>query len=150
MSNSVDSQPMIEAENLCKFYGPFAAVTDVSFTVPSQQVCAFLGPNGAGKSTTMKLLTGFLAPTRGRVQIAGLNMETERIKASERIGYLPENGPLYDEMTPRSALAYLAGARGMSGSRRRDRTDFVYRGLVHMLRSLCSTRGEINTNSKSI
>ena len=121
-----DDQPsMILAEGLCKFYGPFAAVTDVSFSVPSQQVCAFLGPNGAGKSTTMKLLTGFLAPTRGRVKIAGHDMEKERIEASEHIGYLPENGPLYDEMTPRSALGYLASARGMSGSHRRNRTDFV-------------------------
>jgi len=69
---------MIEAEGLCKFYGSFAAVNDVSFTVPRRQVCAFLGPNGAGKSTSMKLLTGFLAPTRGKVKIAGLEMQTDR------------------------------------------------------------------------
>ena len=66
-----ESEALIQAESLCKFYGPFAAVNDVSFTVPRKQVCAFLGPNGAGKSTTMKMLTGYLSPTRGSVQIAG-------------------------------------------------------------------------------
>lgn len=116
---------MIEADGLCKFYGPFAAVTDVTFSVPNQQVCAFLGPNGAGKSTTMKLLTGFLAPTRGNIWIGGLDMQKDRIEASRKIGYLPENGPLYEEMTPKSALAYLGRARGLSRSAKRDRTEFV-------------------------
>ena len=116
---------MIEADGLCKFYGPFAAVSDVSFTVPNRQVCAFLGPNGAGKSTTMKLLTGFLAPTRGNVLIAGLDMQKDPIEASKKIGYLPENGPLYEEMTPKSALAYLGRARGMRSAQKRDRTEFV-------------------------
>jgi ABC-2 type transport system ATP-binding protein len=73
----------------------------------------------------MKLLTGFLAPTSGRIEIAGFDLATHRIKASEHIGYLPENGPLYDEMTPRSALNYLARARGMTPSRRGERLDFV-------------------------
>ena len=103
---------MILANNLCKYYGPFAAIQDVSFSVPRKQVCAFLGPNGAGKSTTMKLLTGFLAPTKGDVEIAGFDMAKDRIAGSEHIGYLPENGPLYDEMTPKGALKYLAKARG--------------------------------------
>ncbi len=67
------------------------------------------GTNGAGKSTTMKLLTGFLAPTRGSISIAGHDMQSARIEGSKHIGYLPENGPLYDEMTPKGALAYLAG-----------------------------------------
>ena len=120
-----DSRLMIEAEGLCKFYGPFAAVNEVTFSVPQKQVCAFLGPNGAGKSTTMKLLTGFLAPTRGRISIAGCDMQSNRIKASEHIGYLPENGPLYEEMTPRSALAYLGRARGLSPEFKNERMDFV-------------------------
>lgn len=118
-------EAMIEAEGLCKFYGHFAAVNDVSFSVPRRQVCALLGPNGAGKSTTMKLLTGFLAPTRGSVRIAGCDMQSERIKGSQHIGYLPENGPLYDEMTPKSALAYLAHARGLTAGQKKDRTEFV-------------------------
>jgi ABC-2 type transport system ATP-binding protein len=124
-SSSTYDGMMIEAEGLCKFYGPFAAVNDVSFSVPRRQVCAFLGPNGAGKSTTMKLLTGFLAPTRGKISIAGCDMQTDRIAASEHIGYLPENGPLYEEMTPRTALAYLGRARGLSSSKKKERMDFV-------------------------
>ena len=125
MKQKNDSTPTIVAEGLCKYYGHFAAVNDVSFTVPRQQVCAFLGPNGAGKSTTMKLLTGFLAPTRGRVAICGYAMESHRIAASERIGYLPENGPLYNEMTPRTALEYLAKVRGLRGNLRIERLAYV-------------------------
>jgi len=126
MNHSLDSgTAMIAVYGLCKFYGNFAAVNDITFSVPRKQVCAFLGPNGAGKSTTMKLLTGFLAPTRGTISIAGHDMQTDRIEGSRHIGYLPENGPLYDEMTPKSALQYLAGARGLSASQRRDRTAFV-------------------------
>jgi ABC-2 type transport system ATP-binding protein len=124
-ANHSADHAMIEARGLCKFYGSFAAINDINFTVPNRQVCAFLGPNGAGKSTTMKLLTGFLAPTRGTVSIAGHNMQTDRIAGSAQIGYLPENGPLYDEMTPKSALAYLAKARGLSASQRATRTEFV-------------------------
>lgn len=116
---------MIQVESLCKFYGVFAAVNDVSFQVPRRQVCAFLGPNGAGKSTTMKMLTGFLAPTKGKIAIAGHDMETDRIQGSEHIGYLPENGPLYDEMTPKGALSYLGRARGLSGKKRKERMEFV-------------------------
>lgn len=119
------SETMIQADGLCKFYGPFAAVRDVTFSVPRQQVCGFLGPNGAGKSTTMKLLTGFIAPTEGSVKIAGHDMETERIKGSGYIGYLPENGPLYEEMTPKGALKYLGRARGLTSAQRSDRMDFV-------------------------
>ena len=107
-----ESEALIQADSLCKYYGPFAAVNDVTFSVPRQQVCAFLGPNGAGKSTTMKMLTGFLSPTKGAVHIAGKSMQTDRIAASTHIGYLPENGPLYDEMTPKGALKYLGRARG--------------------------------------
>ncbi len=127
MTEEVRSKPLIRAESLCKFYGPFAAVQDITFEVPGSQVCGLLGPNGAGKSTTMKLLTGFLAPTRGRIEIAGLDLETHRIAAVQHIGYLPENGPLYDEMTPRGALAYLGRARGLSPARRRERMDYVCR-----------------------
>lgn len=119
------NEPMISAEGLCKYYGPFAAIDQVSFDVPRNQVCAFLGPNGAGKSTTMKLLTGYLAPTLGKVSIGGLDMARERISASEKIGYLPENGPLYNEMTPKSALTYLGKARGMKSTERQRRMEYV-------------------------
>ncbi len=116
MSSSPKTSPdvMIEARGLSKFYGEFAATRDVTFSVPRGQICGFLGPNGAGKSTTMKLLTGFLAPSRGESFLAGINVGTDRIKASESLGYLPENGPLYVEMTPQSLLKYMGEVRGLS------------------------------------
>jgi ABC-2 type transport system ATP-binding protein len=121
----MSSEIMIEAQGVNKHYGRFAAVSDINFQVPRRQVCAFLGPNGAGKSTTMKILTGYLAPTSGKVTIAGFDMETDRLRGSERIGYLPENGPLYSEMTPQSALNYIAKARGLNAASRKSRTEFV-------------------------
>ena len=120
-----DGRPMIEAVGLSKFYGPFVAVQDVTFTVPRGQVAAFLGPNGAGKSTTMKLLTGYLAPTAGEARIGGFAVNTDRIDASRLIGYLPENGPLYNEMTPYSLLRYMGQARGMNAALLKQRLDYV-------------------------
>jgi len=117
--------PMIEAVGLTKYYGDFAAVVGVSFTVPRGQVAAFLGPNGAGKSTTMKLLTGYLAPSAGTAKIAGHEMAADRLAGAARLGYLPENGPLYDDMTPKSLLEFFAAARGLRGARRRDRIEAV-------------------------
>lgn len=112
---------MIEAIGLSKFYGGFAAIRDVSFTVPQGQVAAFLGPNGAGKSTTMRILTGYVAPSAGIARIAGLDVATDRIAAAARIGYLPENGPLYPDMTPLALLAFFGRARGLDGRRLRER-----------------------------
>jgi ABC-2 type transport system ATP-binding protein len=86
---------------------------------------AFLGPNGAGKSTTMKLLTGYLAPSRGTARIAGHDMAMDRLAGSSRLGYLPENGPLYPDMTPRTLLEFFADARGLSADRKRQRIDDV-------------------------
>jgi ABC-2 type transport system ATP-binding protein len=117
-SNNV---PMIEAEGLCKYYGSFAAVENVSFKVRSGEVVAFLGPNGAGKSTTMKLLTGYLSPSAGAARIAGFNMATQRLQGAVRLGYLPENGPLYPDMTPRSLLEFFATARGLTAEQKQER-----------------------------
>lgn len=116
---------MIEAKGLSKHYGPFAAIENVSFAIPRGQVAAFLGPNGAGKSTTMKILTGFLSATAGTARIGGFDVYSERIKAANLIGYLPENGPLYLEMTPRGILNYLGEARGLKGGRLQERLDYV-------------------------
>jgi ABC-2 type transport system ATP-binding protein len=116
---------MVEAIGLAKYYGDFAAIEDVSFTVPQGQVVAFLGPNGAGKSTTMKLLTGYLAPSKGIAKIAGHDMATDRLAGSAKLGYLPENGPLYPDMTPRSLLEFFADARGMTPQRKRQRIEAV-------------------------
>lgn len=115
----------IEAAGLTKHYGPFIATEDVTFSVPAGQVAAFLGPNGAGKSTTMKMLTGFLAPTSGTATICGRSVQDDRIAAAEHIGYLPENGPLYPEMTPKSLLHYAGQVRGIPGGKLRDRLDYV-------------------------
>ncbi len=109
-----DRAAMIEADNLSRFYGDFTACRDVTFTINRGEVAAFLGPNGAGKSTTMKLLTGYLAPSIGSARIAGYNMATERLEGAKHLGYLPENGPLYPDMTPRSLLQFFGTARGMS------------------------------------
>ena len=124
-----DSLPeaMIEADGLSKYYGDFIAIKDVSFRIPRGEIVAFLGPNGAGKSTTMKILTGYLAPSEGRALIAGHDMATDRLAGAERLGYLPENGPLYPDMTPRSLLEFFADARGLSGSRKRERIEAVVR-----------------------
>jgi len=109
-----DLAAMIEADNLSKFYGDFTACRDVSFTINRGEVAAFLGPNGAGKSTTMKLLTGYLAPSIGSARIAGYNMATERLEGAKHLGYLPENGPLYPDMTPRSLLQCDIRSRNIS------------------------------------
>lgn len=114
-------RPMIEAAGLSKFYGPFAAARDISFTVTEGELVAFLGPNGAGKSTTMKMLTGYLSPSEGVAKIAGHDMFADRIAGSRHLGYLPENGPLYPDMTPTSMLQFFADARGMDRKRSADR-----------------------------
>jgi len=119
------SSPMIEAIGLSKFYRDFAAIRDVNFSIPAGQVVAFLGPNGAGKSTTMKILTGYLAPSAGSARVAGLDVVTDRIQAAERLGYLPENGPLYPEMTPLALLRFFGNARGLTGARLAARIEDV-------------------------
>lgn len=105
------SKTMIEARGLTKYYGPFVATENITFSIPQGQIVAFLGPNGAGKTTTMKMLTGYLAPSAGFARIAGLDVHTERIEASKRLGYLPENGPLYADMTPLELLEFFGEAR---------------------------------------
>ena len=125
MIDSRNSVPMIEAEHLSKFYGEFAAVRDVTFSVTRGEVVAFLGPNGAGKSTTMKLLTGYLSASEGRARIAGHDMFADRLEGSKALGYLPENGPLYPDMTPYGLLTFFADARGINEVRRKDRMEYV-------------------------
>ena len=125
MAESSPTIPMIEAQGLSKFYGDFAACRDITFSMDKGEIVAFLGPNGAGKSTTMKLLTGYLSPSEGVARIAGHDMATDRLAGSARLGYLPENGPLYPDMTPASLLEFFAEARGLDSKRTRDRIDAV-------------------------
>ncbi|GAB4128786.1 MAG: ABC transporter ATP-binding protein [Thermogutta sp.] len=124
---------MIEAVGLSKYYGDFAAVENVSFSVHDGEVVAFLGPNGAGKSTTMKLLTGYLAPSAGVARIAGFDMSSHRLEGSRRLGYLPENGPLYLDMPPIALLRFFAEARGIPPAERTDR--------IREVVELCSLEG---------
>ncbi len=135
-SHASDGPPMIEAIGLAKFYGVFAACRGINFTVRKGEVVAFLGPNGAGKSTTMKLLTGYLSPSEGTAKIAGHDMSTDRIAGSMRLGYLPENGPLWPDMTPSSLLSFIGEARGMDESRKQERMKEVVdlcdlKGVMH-------------------
>ena len=123
--NDESSPVAIEAIQLSKFFDNFAAIQDVSFEVPRGQVAAFLGPNGAGKSTTLKIITGFLQASSGSARIAGLDIATHRIEAAAKIGYLPENGPLYPEMTPLELLRFFGEARGLPEDRLASRIDAV-------------------------
>jgi len=116
---------MIKAQNLSKWFGPKLVVDDVSFTVERGEVLGFLGPNGAGKSTTMRMITGFLPPSSGTVEINGHDMAGDGIAARGAIGYLPENAPLYPEMTVASFLCFVAELNGFTGTKKRDAVNRV-------------------------
>jgi ABC-2 type transport system ATP-binding protein len=110
---------MIQAENLTKAFGPKLAVNDVSFTVERGEVLGFLGPNGAGKTTSMRMITGFIPPSGGRIRIGGYDMLTDPIRAKRLIGYLPENSPVYVDMTVRGFLSFCAELSGLRGISRK-------------------------------
>src|SRR5581483_8199579 len=110
------SELMIQVENLIKDYGPTRAVDRVTFNVRKGEVLGFLGPNGAGKSTTMKMLTCFLAPTGGRAKVAGYDVFDDSLEVRKRIGYLPEDTPIYRDMTVMEFLRFVASVRGMTGT----------------------------------
>jgi ABC-2 type transport system ATP-binding protein len=116
------SPPMIEAHDLSRRYGSFTAVDRISFSVEEGAIVGILGPNGAGKTTTIRMITGFLPPTGGRVTVAGRDLFVEPRQARRDIGYLPENVSLYPEMRVREYLAYRARLEGMAG---RDRKKAV-------------------------
>ena len=108
---------MIEVKNLVKRYGDFTAVRGVSFSVRDGVICGFLGPNGAGKSTTMNIIAGTLAATEGEVVVNGYDVYEDPIGAKSSIGYLPEQPPLYPDMTAGEYLAFVGEARGLSGDK---------------------------------
>src|SRR5437868_9024894 len=116
---------MIHVENLTKYYGDYPAVRDVSFTVPKGQIVGFLGPNGAGKTTTMRVLAGYLTASAGRATIDGIDVFWDPVGVRRRIGYMPENCPLYPEMRVREYLHFRAGIKGLHGAKRRQRLDYV-------------------------
>jgi len=111
------SDVMIQVENLTKDYGPARAVDKVTFNVRKGEVLGFLGPNGAGKSTTMKMLTCFLAPTAGTAKVAGYDVFEQSLEVRRRIGYLPEDTPIYRDMTVLEYLEFVAEMRGMDVSK---------------------------------
>jgi ABC-2 type transport system ATP-binding protein len=116
---------MIVVEHLTKYYGEYPAVRDVSFRVDKGQVVGFLGPNGAGKSTCMRVLAGFLTATSGRATIDGKDVFWDPIEARRRIGYMPENCPLYPDMRVEEYLWFRGGLKGLSRADRRKRIAYV-------------------------
>ena len=104
---------MIQASQLTHYYGPQPAIEEVNFGVKRGEVLGFLGPNGAGKTTTMRILTGFMPPTQGKVTLAGFDVVEQSLEVRRRIGYLPETVPLHTEMAVTSYLKYMGTLRGM-------------------------------------
>jgi ABC-2 type transport system ATP-binding protein len=111
---------MIDVRNLTKRFGPKVAVNNLSFSVTKGEVLGFLGPNGAGKSTTMRMVTGYYPPTEGSISVAGVSMLDNPVEAKKKIGYLPENAPLYTDLSVRGFLAYAAALRGITGQAKKD------------------------------
>src|SRR2546423_12248001 len=110
---------MIKVDNLVKTFGPKRAVDGVSFSVQRGEVLGFLGPNGAGKSTSMRMITGFIPPTEGKVAVGGFDMVENPIPAKRLIGYLPENAPAYADMTVSGFLTFAAELRGLKKDERK-------------------------------
>ena len=116
---------MIEVSHLVKNYRDLKAVQDVSFEVKPGEILGFLGPNGAGKTTTMRILTGVIPPTSGSVKVCGFDVFEQPLEVKKRIGYLPENPPLYPEMTVRDYLAFVASIKGIASKTRRGEVERV-------------------------
>lgn len=116
---------MIQVENLCKFYGSVAAIRDVSFQVEKGEILGFLGPNGAGKTTTMRILTGYFPATSGTARVGGFDVFNQLDEVRKRIGYLPENVPLYTDMSVDSYLDFVAQIKGIGGKGRKQAVNKV-------------------------
>src|SRR2546422_1731922 len=122
---------MIEVQGLTKHYGVIAAISDVSFSVKRGEIVGFLGPNGAGKTTTMRILAGFMPATQGTATVAGYDVFTQSLEVRRRIGYMPENVPLYSEMGVASYLDFVAEVKGVGRAERRRRVaDVMDRCLI--------------------
>ncbi len=132
---------MIEISSLSKSYGRHLAVDKISFEVTRGDIVGFLGPNGAGKTTTLRMLTGFLPPTSGAARIAGKDIFRESLEVRRRIGYMPENVPLYVDMRVKEYLRFRGALKGLSGSRLRKRTAEVMEtcGLTDVRRKMIKT-----------
>ncbi len=116
---------MIQVENVTKRYGPTLAVSDLSFEVQKGEILGFLGPNGAGKTTTMRIITGYLPPTEGRVRVAGFDVAEDPLEVKKRIGYLPELPPVYPDMTVTEYLDFVGRIKGVARGDLKKRVDEV-------------------------
>src|SRR6201997_4259450 len=114
---------MITVEHLTKSFGRKVAVNDISFSVQKGEVLGFLGPNGAGKSTSMRMITGYLPPSAGRVSVCGFDAVEQPLQSRSRIGYLPENAPIYSDMSVFGFLGFCAELRGLFGSAKNKAID---------------------------
>jgi ABC-2 type transport system ATP-binding protein len=114
---------MIEVQNLCKSYGERTAIQALNFTVNKGEVVGFLGPNGAGKSTTMKIITGYMAPTSGQVKVAGFDVFADPLEVKRRIGYLPETPPVYLDMYVTDYLRFVANLKGVDRTKIKSLVD---------------------------
>jgi ABC-2 type transport system ATP-binding protein len=130
---------MIEVQNLTKKYGSVTAVNDISFVARPGQVTGFLGPNGAGKTTTMRMLTGFLPPTSGKAIVAGYDVFEKSMEVRRRVGYLPENVPLYRDMSAINYLKYVGEIRGLDKREERAEATLEQVGMLHRANSRIRT-----------
>ncbi|MBI4661972.1 MAG: ATP-binding cassette domain-containing protein [Verrucomicrobia bacterium] len=133
---------MINVQNLSKSFGPKLAVNNVSFSVERGEVLGFLGPNGAGKSTTMRMITGFIPPTSGRVIVGGHDIVEDPIPAKRLFGYLPENAPAYTDMTVYGFLNFAAELRGLQGETRKT--------AVHRAVEMCFLESVIHQSVETL
>lgn len=120
-----ESPPMIEVQNLTKYYGGQPAIQNLSFSVPRGEIVGFLGPNGAGKSTTMRILAGFLSATEGTARVAGHDVATDSESVRRRVGFMPENNPLHEDMRVREYLKFRARLKGLDNETSRERVEDV-------------------------
>jgi ABC-2 type transport system ATP-binding protein len=132
---------MIDVHKLSKRYGRHSAVNDISFHVGKGKIIGFLGPNGAGKTTTLRMLTGYLPPTSGSAEVAGYDIYRDSVNARRKIGYMPENVPLYDDMRVREYLRYRAKLKGLRGKAARQHIGEAMDlcGLTHVRRKMIKT-----------
>ena len=134
---------MIEVKDLTKNYGDVAAVKSINFSIKDKEIVGFLGPNGAGKSTTIKVITGFLAPSDGDVVVNGMNIKDQQLDIQKQIGYLPELNPLYSDMLVYDMLEYVAGVRDIYGQEFKQALSRVIdqcglSGVIHKRIDQCS------------
>jgi ABC-2 type transport system ATP-binding protein len=116
---------MIKVKNVTKYFGQNKAIDDISFEINRGEVIGFLGPNGAGKTTTMRIIAGFMSPDKGSVSIDGVSVITNSIEAKKKIGYLPENNPLYKDMLVSEFLEFSADLNNISADKRKEAMDFA-------------------------